>query len=240
MYIINSVTEHGQGVEPAALRIYPISTQGATIMLQYQLPIGKKVKQANGENKTEEVGKVAITVPLLEDTGLSGWEVALDPKTGKPAEDDEGFPLYVKDEHNWILDAMIQAVKAKARNKLMPGTVQLKPGLAIAADWAMLCAEGDRTQGVEVLAAIREVKSKFATWIASLGKSAAAQKNLNVCFSNKDALTVQTKENKAKMLNYITEFVEKGGADSGTLEKATRYIQNLIDSCETVVNVEDF
>jgi len=209
-------------------------------MKTYQLEIGKKVKQSDGSNKTEKVGDVAITVPLLEDTGLTGFEVAIDPKTNKPAVDDEGFPLYVKDEHNWILDAVIQAVKAKARNKLMPGTIKLKPGLVIATDWAMLCAEGDRTQGVEVLAAIREVKAKFAVWIASLGKSAAAQKNLNVCFSNKDALTVQTKENKGKMLNYITEFVEKGGADSGTLEKATRYIQNLIDSCEAVVNVEDF
>lgn len=189
-------------------------------------PDGKYVKQ----------GDVAIFCPTLEEFGFQA-EVAQD-KEGKPMEED-GLPVYKEDAANWLQGSVLAAVKAQARNRLQPGTALLKDGAVIADTLEALIAEGERGAGsAAALAAIRELKTKFVTWVAGLGKSAAAQAQLVTLFGSKVALALQPEGNKQKMAGYVATFAETLDAES--LEKGQRYLQSLLDTCEASVEVNDF
>jgi hypothetical protein len=200
-------------------------------MQELKIKVNQKV---NG--KYSEVGEVAIFVPMLHEVFPDAVKIAKD-KDGKDVTE-EGLPVYEKDEHNWIQGSMLAQVKAQARNKLQPKTAQLKAGQTIATDWASLTAEGERVGNPEALAAIREAKGDFAAWVATLGKSAGAQATLNTLFGNKQALSLQSSDNKAKMAQYVTDFAKS--LDEAKQERYTRYLESVIAACEVVTEVDDF
>lgn len=193
-------------------------------------------KKANG--KHEKIGDVKIYVPSLDELGLTGAKQAED-KEGKPVVED-GLPVYVDDRHNWVLGTVYAAVKAQARNRLVPGSVDLRDGATIADTVEALIAEGERGAGsAAALAIVRELKTKFAAYVAGLGKSQAAQAILLSLFGSKVALATQSQVNKEKFAGYLADFADKG-LDADLLEKGARYIQSLLDICEKEVEAEDF
>ncbi len=194
------------------------------------IEVNKKV-----DNKYSKVGEVTIHVPTLDCFGIQA-EQAKD-KDGNLLVD-EGLPVYTTDEANWLQGAILAQVKAQARNKLVSGTAELKPGAKIATNFAELTAEGDRAGNGAALQAIRELKTAFAKWVAGLGKSAAAQALLNGLFGNKQALAVQAAENKGKMAQYVTEFAETLSPEA--LEAGQKYLQSLLDVCSSTVDASDF
>lgn len=197
---------------------------------QITIEVNKKV---NG--KYEKVGDQIIHVPTLHSV-FPELKVAVD-KDGKEVVED-GLPVYEKDEANYIQGAILAAVKAQARNKLVPGTATLKPGNAIATDWPALMAEGERVGNPEALAAIREAKADFAAWAATLGKSAAAQATLNTLFGNRQALSLQSEDNKAKMSKYVEDFA--GSLEAAKLERYMKYLATLEDACKVQAAIDDF
>ena len=195
-----------------------------------------EVNKKGASGKYEPVGKVDIFCPTLEEFGLTA-EVAVD-KDGAAMEED-GLPVYKADAINWLQGAVLAAVKAQARNRLVSGTATLKDGAAIADTLEALIAEGERGAGsAAALAAIRELKTKFGAYVAGLGKSAAAQTLLTTLFGNKTALAMQSEANKQKMAGYISSFAETLEAEA--LASGQRYLQSLLDNCEGVVEAEDF
>lgn len=193
-------------------------------------------KKANG--KHEKIGDVKIYVPSLDELGLTGAKQAED-KEGKPVVED-GLPVYVDDRHNWVLGTVYAAVKAQARNRLVPGSVDLRDGATIADTVEALITEGERGAGsAAALAIVRELKTKFAAFVAGLGKSQAAQAILMSLFGSKVALATQSQVNKEKFAGYLADFADKG-LDADLLEKGARYIQSLLDICEKEVEAEDF
>jgi hypothetical protein len=194
------------------------------------IEVNKKVA-----GKYEKVGEVAIFVPTLEDAGFTA-ERQMD-KEGKPVVED-GLPVYVEDKHNWVQGAMLAAVKAQARNKLVPGSATLKDGASIAEDWDALTAEGERGGNGAALAAVRELKAAFVAWVATLGKSATTQQVLTTLFGNRQALSLQSPSHKEKMEAYVTDFAATLDADA--LAKGERYLQSLIDACKAETEAEDF
>mgnify|MGYP000875059184 CR=1 FL=1 len=189
--------------------------QQNTDFIKQTLPIGKR---ENG--KTINVGEVAIYIPTLASAGINA-EVS-----GK---DDDGLPEYKDDKVQYIYNALVAAVKGKARNALITGTADLKPGLTIAADWDALLAEGVRGGGAEALAAVRALKKAFADWVAGLGKSAKAQLMLNSMFGSRNNIAIQDATNKAKFADYLAQFAEQ--LDAETLEAGQKYLQSLLDTC---------
>lgn len=194
------------------------------------IEVNKKV-----DNKYSKVGDVTIHVPTLACFNIQA-EQAKD-KEGTLLVDD-GLPVYTADEANWLQGAILAQVKAQARNKLVSGSAELKPGAKIATNFAELTAEGDRAGNGAALQAIRELKTLFAKWVAGLGKSTAAQALLNGLFGNKQALAVQAVDNKNKMAQYVADFAESLAPEA--LEAGQKYLQSLLDVCSTSADASDF
>lgn len=193
-------------------------------MKQITIDVSKKV---NG--KFQKQGDMTITVPLLADClPFIGAEV-----TGE----EDGLPVYADDKANWLQGAILAAVKAQARNKLVPGTATVKDGQSIPTDWEGLLAEGVRGGG-EALAIAREVKQLFTEWVVKLGKSEAATNTLVTLFSNRQALALQSADNKAKVKGYVEQFIDTIEEDK--LERYQKPIDAVLATCEAAAVAEDF
>lgn len=190
-------------------------------------------KKVNG--KFAKQGEVQITVPLLKDIiPFVATDIKKDDKGADMVED--GLPVYVSDEANWVQSALLAQVKAQARNKLVSGTATLKEGLTIATDWASLIAEGVRGGG-EALAIAREAKAAFAEWMAKQGKSEAATNTVVTLFSNRAALQLQSAANKAKVKAYVESFAESI-TDEATLERLSKPIDSVMAACDSTEEAE--
>jgi hypothetical protein len=198
--------------------------------------ITMEVNKKNPANagKYEKVGEVTIFVPMLH-------EVFPDVKQAKDSEGKElvedGLPVYEDEKHNYIQGAILAAVKAQARNKLKPSTATLKDGQKIAEDWEALTAEGERGNNGAALAIMHECKKAFASYVASLNKSAAAQQTLNLLFGNKQALALQSSDTKGKIAGYVTSFAETLNEEQ--LAKYERYITGVLSACEETESADD-
>lgn len=185
-------------------------------MKQIQIDVSKKI---NG--KFAKQGEVTITVPVLADV----MEFINAPVTGE----EDGLPVYESDKANWLQGAMLAAIKAQARNKLVSGTAQLKEGLSIPTTWEEILAEGVRGGG-EALAIAREAKEAFKDWMSKQGKSENATNTVVTLFSNRAALTLQSKANKEKVKAYVEQFAES--LDEAALERFAKPIQAVSDACD--------
>lgn len=212
-----------------------VSTVSSEGFQSFQIEVNKKVVKA-GKAEYSKVGDVIVHAPLLSAFGIA-TEQAKDDK-GQLISDDDGFPVYTDDKLNWLQGSIIAAVKAMARNRLQPGTATLKDGVKIAETFEELLAAADRSNSGAALVAIRELKAKFADWVATLGKSAAAQQTLKTLFNSKDSLAVQSEANRDKMSQYIADFAAT--LDEATLAKSEKYLQGLLDACAASVDADDF
>lgn len=192
-------------------------------MKQITLDVSKKDAKSG---KYVKQGEMVVTVPVLLDYVA---ELALAKITGE----EDGLPVYDNDKANFTQAAIFAYVKAAARNKLISGTAEVKPGLKIAETWEELTAEGVRTGGAAALALIRELREAFADHVKTLGKSEAAQKVLTTFFNNKAVLEMATAENKGKMQTYIENFAETLSEED--LERFSRHLESLLELCKQEV-----
>lgn len=194
------------------------------------IEVSKKIN-----SKFVKQGEVQITVPVLADVlEFVASHIKKDDKGNEVYED--GLPVYENDKANWLQGAMLAAIKAQARNKLVSGTATLKEGLSIPTDWEGILAEGTRGGG-EALAIAREAKAAFAEWMGKQGKSEAATQTVVTLFSNKQALALQSEVNKGKVKAYVEAFSET--LDVAALERFEKPIQSVLDTCEQT-EVADF
>ncbi len=185
-------------------------------------------KRENG--KFAPLGKQTIFVPLLKDIlPFVTADIAKDDKGVDKWED--GLPVYVADEANWVQGAIYAMAKMQARNKIQKDTAILKEGAKIAETWAELCAEGERGNGA-ALALAREFKTAFADWIAKQGISEGAQNALITLVSNKAALQTQNSGTKEKVSKRLEAFSDS--LEVATLEKFQRPIESAMEACKTV------
>lgn len=181
-----------------------------------------------------KVGEQTIFVPVLKD--IMGFVASdIQTKDGKEVVDDDGIPLYVSEEANWLQGAIIGAVKAQARNKLKSGTADLKDGAKIATDWAELIAEGGRGDGAGLRIA-REFKDSFAEWVAKQGLAELAAANLIAIVGNKNALLLQNGTVKAKVKARLEGYAE--AQDEQTLEKFMRPLTAVMEATAVESNAD--
>lgn len=190
------------------------------------LPISKT------ENKERvKVGEVAIVIPTLDD-------IVAHVAGAKIKEEQDGLPLYDNDVANWVQSAMEAAAKAAARNKLKPGTAELRDGLKIATNWEEFCAESERGGNGAALALLREVKDMFSKYVATLGKSENVQKVIVTLFSSKTSLAAATDDTKGKMKKYVEDFAATLSAED--MERFERPLDNILTECENTVDLSGF
>lgn len=197
---------------------------------QTKIEVAKKVG-----DKRQKVGEIMIYVPTLESFGIAAEIKSID--------EDDGLPIYADEKHDYLFGAVIAAVKAKARNSLVSGTADLKPGVTIPANFAELLAESGRgAGGAEALATVRELKAKMGFWLASVEKkSAGTQAFINGLFANRQALSLQSEVNRGKMTDYIGKFAEWLADDNlELLEKGQKYINSLLEAAQAATAADDF
>lgn len=193
----------------------------------------KVSKKENG--KFNEIGNQDIYVPTLKDViPFVTSDIKKDEKGAEVFED--GLPVYETDQANWLQGAILAMVKAQARNKMIPGTAQLKDGQKIPETWEELCAEGVRDGSGLALA--REFRAAFADWVAKAGLSEAAANTLITLVSNKAALTLQQQATKDKVKARIEQFAE--ALDAEKVEKFTRPLESALAACESTADAMDF
>jgi hypothetical protein len=166
-------------------------------------------------------GEVVVYYPLLSELGLNA-------ETDKT--DDDGFPIYSDDKVQYVFDAVLAAVKAQARNKLVSGSAELKPGLSIASTVEELLESGSGNKG-EALAAVREMLAAFKAFLPTTGKSEKYQLAAYNAARQRDSITVMTDDKKQKMQALINAF-----AESLTAEQAARFSRPLLainEACES-------
>ena len=180
--------------------------------------------------KYVEQGKVDIYIPDLSLLGVTAEE-------GEP---EDGLPTYKDAKAQYLFDAVIAAVKLKARSSLQPGTALLKEGTKIPETLEEVMAQGERSGGAEALAAIRELKKAFAAWVASLKKTQKTSEQIVGYFNNREALSLMTDEVKEKMQGYVAAFIEASPAE--VLEKGQKYLTSVLEAATITdeAEAEDF
>lgn len=191
-------------------------------MKSFTMEVSKKENNAYVKQ-----GNVTIYYPLLADLGFTSESVK---------DDDDGFPIYTDPKAQYVFDAVLAAVKAQARNKLVSGTANLKDGQKIAETVEELIEAGSANKG-DALAAIREMLAAFKAWLPTTGKKQAVQSAVYDLAANRKGLALQTADKKAKFLGYLADF-------SATLtpDQAIRFERPLIalnDACEAADALDD-
>ena len=140
-------------------------------------------------------GAVSVFYPLLDEMGI-----AIEPEKF----DDDGFPSYADERVQYLFDAMLAAVKASARNKLVSGTVELKDGNKIAESVEELLATGERSGAA--LALRREFFAAVKDYLPSLGKSQAYVAQLYDIISNVKGISAQSAARKGLISETVAGF----------------------------------
>ena len=190
-------------------------------MKSYQMEVSKK---ENGAYVAQ--GKIEVFYPTLDELGLS---VVAD------KQDEEGFPVYSDEKVQYVFDAVLAAVKAQARNKLVSGTANLKPGLSIASSVEELLESGGNKG--DALAAVREFLTAFKAWLPKTGKSEKVQAAVYELARNKASVMLQADDKKQKFAQYLADF-----ASTLTEEQAARFTRPLLalnEACEAGDALDD-
>lgn len=169
-------------------------------MKSFKMEVSKKEDVA-GKPQYVKQGEVEIFYPTLEDFGIAA-------AFAEKPEDDEGFPCYKDAKMQYAFDAILAAVKAQARNKLVSGTATLKDGQKIATTLDELLESNTANRG-DALAAVREMLAAFKVWLATTGKKEAVQAAVYSLAANRTGLALQSADKKAKFMVYLSDFAGK-------------------------------
>ena len=195
-------------------------------MKTFNMVVSKK-EVVSGVAQYVEQGKIEVFYPLLSDLGF-----AVEPSK----EDEDGFPVYEDAKAQYAFDAILAAIKAQARNKLVSGTANLKDGQSIATTVEELLASNTANRG-DALAAVREMLQAFKAWLPSTGKKETVQAAVYDLAANRKGLALQTADKKQKFQGYLADF-----AESLTPEQAARFerpLEALNDACESADALDD-
>lgn len=158
-------------------------------------------------NKRVPVGSVTVFIPTLADLGVS-----------YPAGNLVGA---------WADKALRAAALADARNKLVSGTADLKPGAKLACTLEELAAPAENSG--EALKQISELKKAFAAYLEALKLSTKAVAFLRGCFDSPKSLALQPPEVVDKVVARVSDFVESVGGVEALTPVQTAYLERLVD-----------
>ena len=190
----------------------------------------QEVTLANGKKKNEnkEVGEAMIPCPILADFGIVA-EQANDKETGKPAFDN-GLPLYADPRMDLLMDAVVNLISIRSRNKFENG--KLKSGASLPEDFDALFEQSGRTG--DALALRREAKVDFESYLQKLGKKANTVALLSDVFQNSSKVLNGASEN---VVNALSSHVQNwiGTLDETKQARFSPKIKELQESINTAI-----
>lgn len=194
-------------------------------MFKHQMIVSQKVGTGSSA-KHQEIGRVEITVPTIADV-----LAALQAATVTGHDEATGCPLYGDNKiAAFVQDALFTVAKGTARNRLLPKSAAVKPGLSLPVTMDDYTAEVESNRG-EALAILRDAKADFAAWIATIGLSDKAVATPIMLFGNKQALMTQGEKAKAKFAQLLEAF----GAtlDEAKMARYDRHLSSLTEALAT-------
>lgn len=200
-------------------------------MRQFQMNVSKK---EDGEYKL--VGSVVVPYPLLDELGIAVAPSSYEKqdKDGKAVacaeEDAEAFPIYADERVQYVFDAVLAAVKATARNKLISGTATLKPDNTIADTVEALIATAERSG--EALKQRREYFNSFKAWLSTLGKTAGYVTGMFDIVSNVKNIPYQSDARKKAVKALVAQHAATLDADA--IAKWERTMTQIDEACSAV------
>lgn len=187
----------------------------------FKMEVNKKViDPVTKEGNYVVVGSVEVPMFSLKEFGIDVEPTGSD--TGTPEAPGTGLLIYADPKVQFAYDALCAATKADARNKLVSGTANLKPGAKIADTVDELIAKAERSGAA--LAIAREFLASFAKYLADKsGKSAAVQTLYNQMAKNRQTIALSSQARKDGMLHQLTAYMEQASE-----EEAAKYANILI------------
>lgn len=175
--------------------------------------------------KRVPVGTITVHVPDLAQ--LASMLNAND--LSAPRTNDEGLPEYGNEVLDWLMRTVRSACQVNARNKLVPGTVELKPGNIIPTTLEDLCAPSAAGGNGEAFKQLAELRSAFNTYVDSLGKQAKTASLIKAAFKDTKAFSLQPVEVQSKLVPYFEEFAEATGVENLTSIQVA-HIEKLLNA----------
>jgi hypothetical protein len=154
--------------------------------------------------KRQPVGTVTVPMPDLEQIKVL---LASDPLE-RVSVGDDGIPEYAGDFASWLMRCVRGAVQATARNRLVTGTTQLRPGASIPATMADVTAPPVMGGNGEALAQLTALKKQFKAYADALGKAPKTTMLIVECFNSPKAFLLQPQEVQAKIEPYFAGFLD--------------------------------
>ena len=179
-----------------------------------KMEVSKKV-----DGKFNKVGDVEVFVPSLNDLGINAEASGTD---------EAGLPTYAVPSVQFVMDAVAAAVKAMARNKLQPQSVELKEGCSIAKTVEELLAPAERTG--EALQVRREFFAELKSYLPTLGKSAAYCAQLYDIIYNVKGISAQSEARKQLISQTVAGLVLT--FDDETLARYSRVVAGINEQLE--------
>lgn len=180
--------------------------------------------------KRKEVGKVNVPYPTLHQDFKLPIAIAKNEKGDDEWKD--GVPVYEVPAYDWLQQAIVMAVAMKARNRFVPKTATLKPGVTLAEDFEALTAETQRTG--EALVMRRDARLSFEAYLRGLKKSEPFITRFGELFWNSTKVFSSLSEDYRKaMKTYISKWVE-------SLDEAqsTRFLPKINELQESITASE--
>lgn len=199
-----------------------------TFKTKFDLVLSEKVELANGRKEHKEVGKAQIPTPVLADFGITADQAKKEDGT---LEFDNGVPVYADAKWDWLQQAIVFRIAAKARNKFAKGT--LKQGASLDEDFESLTAETQRTG--EALALRREAKQSFEAYLLAQNKKQATITLLGELFANSAKVLASAGEKYVEALGkYVEQWIDQLPED-----KKARFTPKLTELQESINNAAE-
>ena len=173
----------------------------------------------NGKSEREEVGSRDVFVPTLADIGIDA----------QPTDQKEtGELVYASHVHQFIYNALATQAKAIARNRLKPGTTDLRGPTPIAMTLEELATPAENTSNV--LAERRGLMELFKGHIGNTSLAEPLRKLLQTFLEKPEVLVMQPADKRQKIKTYFETFGEQ--VEEQLTEWQGNYLLNVIEQCD--------
>ena len=171
------------------------------------------------------MGSYAFYLPSLKDFGIEAQATSVvDPETGEVV----GL-TYESIPHQWLGKAIEAAAKSQSRNKLFPGTADLRPGAKMPENFLEVVTPTEGKGGSVILAERHALFASWADYVKTLDKSDAVKRLLVLFVRTPDALLPQPEKIKQTTASYLVEF---GTAQAEKLtEWQGNYLNGILEAC---------
>ena len=172
------------------------------------------------DSKRVPVGVVEVFCPDLKAFGLNVEPTGQDEKTGELTYGDTAI--------QWLYNAVVQATKANARNKLQSGSTELKPNNKLASTLEELTTPSET--GAVVLAERRTLIQLFKGYLSNLERPENVKALLLAFMEKPDTLALQPADKRAKIKAYFEEF--GASVEAQLSDWQGDYVLNVIEQCD--------